>query len=341
MNDRFLKACRREEVDCTPVWFMRQAGRYMKEFRVLREQYSLLTVCKTPELATEVTFQPIKRFNLDAAIIFADILLPIEPMGMKLDFVVGEGPTIYNPLQTQHDVEALKPIDPTSDLDFVMKAIGMVRRDLQVPLIGFAGAPFTLASYMIEGGHSRNYIKTKQMMYEAPETWHLLMSKLVVVLSDYLSAQVSAGADALQIFDSWIGALSVFDYRRFVLPHMKTLFMDLKKLSVPVIHFGTGTATLLKLQREAGGDVIGLDWRIPLDEGWKLIGYDVAVQGNLDPVSLFGPISEIEKQVDEILIRAGNRPGHIFNLGHGILPETPEASIEAVIERVHQKTARE
>jgi uroporphyrinogen decarboxylase len=340
LKDRFLKACRREPVDCTPIWLMRQAGRYMPEFRKIREKHSLLTVCKTPELATEVTLQPLNRFDLDAAIIFADILLPLEPMGINLDFVKGEGPTIYNPLSSQKDVEALLPVDPEGSLGFVMEAIRSVRKSICVPLIGFAGAPFTLASYMIEGGHSRNYIKTKRMMYEAPACWALLMNKLTTVLLDYLCAQERAGADALQIFDSWVGALSVKDYRDYVFPHMKTLFDGLKKCNVPVIHFGTGTATLLPMQREAGGDVIGLDWRIPLDDGWKQVGYDVAVQGNLDPVVLFGPIFELEKQVDDIVKRAENRPGHIFNLGHGILPETPQESVEALISFVHKKTAR-
>ena len=340
MRNRFLKACRREPVDCTPIWFMRQAGRYMSVFRKIREKHSLLTVCKTPELATEVTLQPVLRFDLDAAIIFADILLPLEPMGLKLDFIKGEGPTIFNPLRDKKEVEALKPIDPELDLGFVMEAIRMVRPQLKIPLIGFSGAPFTLASYMIEGGHSRNYIKTKLMMYGAPDAWNLLMTKLTTVLQDYLCAQAAAGADALQVFDSWIGALSAADYRHYVLPYMKTLFSGLKKCGVPVIHFGTGTATLLKMQREAGGDIIGLDWRIPLNEGWNLVGHDVAIQGNLDPVILFAPPAEIEKQVDEILMLAENRPGHIFNLGHGILPETPEENVEAVIERVHKKSAR-
>jgi len=337
MQDRFLKACRRESVDCTPVWFMRQAGRYMKVFRALRERYSLLTVCKTPELATEVTLQPINRFDLDAAILFSDILVPVEPMGLKLDFIKGEGPSIANPLRNKNDIEALRPVDPHSDLRFVIEAIQMIRPEIKIPLIGFAGAPFTLASYMIEGGPSRHYIRTKQMMYEASDAWDSLMQKLTTVLLDYLSAQAAAGADALQIFDSWIGILSPFDYRQYVLPYMKTLFSGLKKCGVPLIHFGTGTATLLSLQREAGGDVIGLDWRINLDEGWKQVGYDVAVQGNLDPVALLGPISNIERQVNNILMRANNRPGHIFNLGHGILPETPEANLAAVIEMVHGK----
>jgi uroporphyrinogen decarboxylase len=339
-NDRFLKACRRQPVDCTPVWLMRQAGRYMKAFRDIRAKHSLLTVCKTPELAAEVTMQPINRFPLDAAIIFADILLPLEPMGLDLEFVKGEGPAIHNPVKDEKAVKALKPVVPEESLGYVMEAIRLVRRDLKVPLIGFAGAPFTLASYMIEGGSSRNYIDTKKMMYGAPELWNLLMTKLVRVLADYLAAQVTAGAQVLQIFDSWIGALSPGDYRIYVQPHMKALFKELERTGVPLIHFGTGTATLIELQKEAGGDVIGLDWRTDLDDGWKRLGDGVAVQGNLDPVVLFAPIPEIEKRVDDILRRAANRPGHIFNLGHGILPETPVESVEALVERVHQKSLR-
>ncbi|MFQ5543196.1 MAG: uroporphyrinogen decarboxylase [Nitrospiria bacterium] len=340
MNDRFLRACRREPVDMTPVWFMRQAGRYMKNFRDIRAKHSLLTVCKTPDLATEVTLQPIERFNFDASIIFADILLPLEPMGLHLEFVKGEGPVIHNRIQDAADIHALRPVVPEESLSYVMQAIRQVRSALKVPLIGFAGAPFTLASYMIEGGSSRNYIDTKKMMYGAPKLWNTLMEKLTRVLSDYLAAQVSAGAQVLQIFDSWIGALSPGDYVAYVFPHMKRLFSDLQKCDVPLIHFGTGTTTLLKLQKEAGGNVIGLDWRIHLDEGWQILGDDVAVQGNLDPVTLFAPIPEIEKRVDDILKRAANRPGHIFNLGHGILPLTPNESVEAVIEMVHQKSAR-
>ncbi len=340
MNDRFLKACRREPVDATPVWFMRQAGRYMKAFRDIREKHSLLTVCKTPELACEVTLQPINRFDFDASIIFADILLPLEPMGLKLEFVKGEGPVIYNPLRSEKDVEALKPVVPEESLAYVMEAIKLARANLNVPLIGFAGAPFTLASYMIEGGASRNYLYTKKMMYGAPETWNRLMMKLTRVLADYLSAQVDAGAQALQVFDSWIGALSPGDYRTYVFPHMKRLFSALQAFGVPLIHFGTGTATLLQMQKEAGGDVIGLDWRVNLDEAWDHLGHEVAVQGNLDPLTLFGPISELEKRVDDIIRRAGKHPGHIFNLGHGILPETPLESVEAVIQMVHEKSAK-
>lgn len=340
MNDRFLKACRRQAVDCTPVWFMRQAGRYMKAFRDIRAKHSLLTVCKTPELACEVTLQPINRFDFDASIIFADILLPLEPMGLNLEFVKGEGPCIYNPIRSEKDVDALKPVTPEESLSYVMEAIKLVRAELNVPLIGFAGAPFTLASYMIEGGSSRNYIDTKKMMYGAPEVWDRLMTKLTRVLADYLSAQVHAGAQALQIFDSWVGVLSPGDYRIYVFPHMKRLLSELHTFEVPVIHFGTGTATLLQMQKEAGGDVIGLDWRVNLDEAWALLGHDVAVQGNLDPVTLFGPLSELEKRVDDIVTRAGNRPGHIFNLGHGILPETPLEHVEAVVQMVHEKSAK-
>jgi uroporphyrinogen decarboxylase len=319
---------------------MRQAGRYMKAFRDLRAQHSLLTVCRTPDLAVEVTLQPIERFDLDAAIIFADILLPLTPMGLSLDFVKGEGPVISNPVRHEADVAALRPVVAEEQLGYVMEAIRRVRRSLDVPLIGFAGAPFTLASYMIEGGASRNYLITKQMMYGAPDLWAQLMTKLTRVITHYLLAQAAAGADALQVFDSWIGALSPFDYRRFVFPYMKNLFGALRPAGVPVIHFGTGTATLLPLQKEAGGDVIGLDWRIPLDEGWNRLGFDVAVQGNLDPTVLFAPIPEIERQVDDILTRAGNRPGHIFNLGHGILPETPVEHVEWLIDYVHKKSTR-
>ncbi len=311
----------------------------MKVFREIRAKHSLLTVCKTPDLAAEVTLQPIKRFDFDAAIIFADILLPLEPMGLHLEFVKGEGPVIHNPIREDKDIEALRPVIAEESLGYVMEAIRHARSALQVPLIGFAGAPFTLASYMIEGGASRNYLYTKKMMYGAPLLWDLLMTKLCRVIADYLLAQVAAGAQAIQIFDSWIGALSPGDYRRYVFPHMRRLLLELKGCNVPLIHFGTGTATLLEMQKAAGGDVIGLDWRVELDDAWDRLGKDVAVQGNLDPLTLFAPIPEIEKRVDDILRRAACRPGHIFNLGHGILPGTPLSSVEAVIKRVHEKSA--
>lgn len=341
MNDRFLKACRREPVDCTPVWFMRQAGRYMVEYRRLREKHSILELCKTPELAAQVTLQPIDRFALDAAIIFADILLPLEPMGLSLEFAEGEGPIIHNPVRDRAAVDRLKVIDDT-ELQYVMDAISLTRKMLagRVPLIGFAGAPFTLASYAIEGGSSRNYIHTKQMMYREPETWHRLMDKFARVITGYLRRQIKAGAQAVQLFDSWVGCLSAGDYAEYVMPHVQLIFEGLKREGVPLIHFGTGTTAILKAMRQAGGDVIGIDWRIPIDEAWAMVGYDRAVQGNLDPVTLFGPISEIERRVTDILRRAAGRPGHIFNLGHGILPNTPVENVAATIDLVHKLSTR-
>ena len=341
MNDRFLKACRREPVDCTPVWFMRQAGRYMVEYRRLREKHSILELCKTPELAAQVTLQPIDRFALDAAIIFADILLPLAPRGLSLEFAEGEGPIIHNPVRDRAAVDRLKVIDDT-ELQYVMDAISLTRKMLagRVPLIGFAGAPFTLASYAIEGGSSRNYIHTKQMMYREPETWHRLMDKFARVITGYLRRQIKAGAQAVQLFDSWVGCLSAGDYAEYVMPHVQLIFEGLKHEGVPLIHFGTGTTAILKAMRQAGGDVIGIDWRIPIDEAWAMVGYDRAVQGNLDPVTLFGPISEIERRVTDILRRAAGRPGHIFNLGHGILPNTPVENVAATIDLVHKLSTR-
>jgi uroporphyrinogen decarboxylase len=341
MNDRFLKACRREPVDYTPVWFMRQAGRYMREYQAVRQKHSILEVCKTPDLAAQVTLQPIERFPLDAAIIFADILLPLEPMGLTLEFVESEGPVIRNPVRDRAAVERLRVIDG-DELNYVGEAIRVACRALagRVPLIGFAGAPFTLASYAIEGGGSRHYIRTKQFMYREPEAWHRLMDKLARVVTGYLRRQIRAGAQAVQLFDSWVGCLSPADYAEYVQPHVQLIFEGLKREQVPLIHFGTGTASLLRLMRQAGGDVIGVDWRVRLDEAWAVIGHDVAIQGNLDPVALFAPLHELERRVDEILRRAEGRPGHIFNLGHGILPQTPVESVAAVAELVHKLSQR-
>ncbi len=341
MNDRFLKACRREPVDCTPVWFMRQAGRYMVEYRRLREKYSILDLCKTPELAAQVTLQPIDRFALDAAIIFADILLPLEPMGLSLEFAEGEGPVIHNPVRDRAAVERLKVIEG-GELQYVMDAIRLARTTLagRVPLIGFAGAPFTLASYAIEGGSSRNYIHTKRMMYSEPKIWHRLLDTFARVITGYLRRQIKAGAQAVQLFDSWVGCLSAGDYAEYVMPHVQLIFEGLKHEGVPMIHFGTGTTAVLTSMRQAGGDVIGIDWRIHLDEAWALVGHDRAVQGNLDPVALFGPIHEIERRVTDILRRAAGRPGHIFNLGHGILPNTPVEHVAAAIDLVHKLSMR-
>jgi uroporphyrinogen decarboxylase len=340
MNDRFLKACRREPVDRTPVWFMRQAGRYMPEYRALREKHSLLELCRTPELAVEVTLQPIHAFGFDAAILFSDLLIPLEPLGVPFDFQAGEGPVIASPLRTASDVAALRRFEPREELGMVLEAVRLLRRELAVPLIGFAGAPFTLASYAIEGGHSTSFARTKELMYEDSATWHRLASHLAAVVADYLRAQVEAGAQAVQLFDSWIGALDEADYREFALPHVRHIFESLADLDVPKIHFGTGTGHLLAAQRDAGGTVIGVDWRTPIDEGWRRVGDGVAVQGNLDPTLLFAPRERLLGRVDDVLRRAGGRAGHVFNLGHGILPETSPEAVKAVVDHVHEATAR-
>ena len=345
-KNRFLRACRRQSVDCTPVWLMRQAGRYMEEFRAIRKKHSLLEVAKTPDLAAEVTLQPVNRLDIDAAIIFADILLPLEPMGIHLEFVKGEGPVIHNPVRDRVALEALKPVETDKELGFVNEAIRIVRRELdgKIPLIGFAGAPFTLASYIIEGGHSRHYIHTKLMMYKNQKVWRELLFKLARVVTDYLRGQIHAGAQVVQLFDSWVGVLSPFDYQEYVFPYSKQIIDELKAdpltREVPVIHFGTGTSAILNLMKRAGGDVIGMDWRINIDEGWKQIGHDVAVQGNLDPVTLFGPLPEIERGVKDILRRVDGRAGHIFNLGHGILPETPVEHVQAMVDMVHRHSTK-
>src|SRR5512143_71704 len=338
-SDRFLRACRREPVDCTPVWFMRQAGRYLPEYRAIRKKYTLLEICARPEVAAEVTLQPVERLGVDAAILFADILLPLVPMGINLEFASGEGPVIHNPVRSLADAQALRPIHAVDHLAPVMQAIRLVRRELggRVPLIGFAGAPFTLASYLIEGGASRTFQRTKQFMYGAPDAWHQLAGKLADAIADYLQAQIAAGAQALQLFDIWVGALSPDDYRAYVLPYSQRILRAVQ--GVPAIHFGVDTATLLPAMCEAGGDVIGLDWRMPLDLGRAIAG-ERAVQGNLDPLALFAPRDVLEQKVRDILRRAGGRPGHIFNLGHGLLPETPVDNARAVVDMVHEWTAR-
>ena len=334
---RFLRACQRLPVDRTPVWFMRQAGRYMPEYRAIREKYSLLEICCQPELAAEVTLQPVRALGVDAAILFADILLPVIPLGLGLDFVKGEGPAIGNPVRTLADVRAMKPVQAESDLAYVLDTIRILRRELgdETPLIGFCGAPFTLASYVIEGGPSREFLTTKKMMYTAPDVFHSLMERLSDVLADYILAQVRAGAQAVQIFDSWVGALSPLDYETFVLPYSQKVLAAAQG-SVPVIHFGTNTTALLPLMKRAGGDVFGLDWRISLEDGWALLGEDVAVQGNLDPAALFAPLPELNSRVRAILRGVGGRPGHIFNLGHGVLQHTPVDSLKTIVETVHE-----
>ena len=336
---RFLRACRRMPVDRTPVWFMRQAGRYMEEYRKLRERHSMLELCRQPELAAEVTLQPIRRFDLDAAIIFADILLPLAPMGIDFDFAAGEGPLIRNPVRTAEAAAGLRKFDPEESLNFVLEAIRLVRAELdsEIALIGFAGAPFTLASYMIEGGRSRNFLLTKTMMYEQPATWDRMMATLADSTLSYLQAQLRAGAQAVQLFDSWVGILDPDDYRKFVLPYSARVLRPLAGTGAPVIHFGTGTAGFLELIREAGGTVIGVDWRIRLSDAWRRIGYDRAVQGNLDPLALLAPLDVLETKVNAVLDEAEGRPGHIFNLGHGFVPQTPVNNVEAVVEQVHSR----
>jgi uroporphyrinogen decarboxylase len=335
-TSRFLAACRREKVDVTPVWFMRQAGRYMPEYRALRERYSLLELCKTPELSLQVTMQPM-RLGVDAAILFADILLPLEPMGAPFEFAKGEGPIVHKPVSSRADVDALRVIEAAEGLSYVLESIRLIRRELagKVPLIGFAGAPFTLASYLIEGGKSAHFVKTKRLMYGDPETWNLLMQKLAEVVRRYLIAQIEAGAEAIQLFDSWVGQLSRDDYTTYIFPHVAHVLSGVKDKGVPVIHFGTGTHALLDLQAKAGGDVLGLDWRTPIEEGWARAGYDRAIQGNLDPTVLFAPRDVALAHAKRILDVVHGRPGHVFNLGHGILPETPVETVHAVVDFVH------
>lgn len=339
---RFLRACRRQPVDCTPVWFMRQAGRYLPEYRRIRERYGLLDICRAPDLAAEVTLQPVRTLGVDAAILFADILLPLIPMGVELHFAAGEGPVIGHPVRSATDVAALRPLEPEADLPFVLETIRLVRRELdgRVPLIGFAGAPFTLASYLIEGGASRDYVPTRRFMWCAPDAWHMLMDRLAEAVTAYLRAQVRAGAQALQLFDSWVGCLSPNDYREYVFPYSRRVLSALAEEGVPVIHFGTGTAGLLEWMRDAGGDVIGVDWRIGLGTAWQRLGTQVAIQGNLDPAALLGPREALEQRVRQVLEEAAGRPGHIFNLGHGILPQTPVEHVKAVVEMVHAFSQR-
>jgi len=339
-NSVFMKACRREHVDYTPVWLMRQAGRFLREYRELRAKVSFLELCKTPELAAEVTLMAVDRLAVDAAIIFADILLILEPLGIDLEFSKGDGPRINKPVRSARALDNLREFEPES-LKFVYDAVSITRRalDPDVALIGFAGAPFTVASYVIEGGGSRNYENTKKMMYSDSGAWNALMEWLSSATASYLNGQIASGADAVQIFDSWVGCLSPDDYREFVFPYMRQLIQKLKP-GVPVIHFGTGTAALLKLMKEAGGNVIGLDWRVDLAEAWESIGYDVAVQGNLDPVALFAPPSEIKLRAEKILEKAAGRPGHIFNLGHGVLPGTPVDHVMALVDAVHEYSSK-
>ncbi|MGA9968108.1 MAG: uroporphyrinogen decarboxylase [Terriglobales bacterium] len=340
-ESRFVRACKLQPVDRTPVWFMRQAGRYMPEYRAVRKQYSLIEICKKPEVAAEVTITAAEALGVDAAIIFADLLLPLEVMGLPFHFSAGEGPVIEKPVRTKEDIARLRT-DRAADLGYVSDAVRLVCKHFgeRLPVIGFCGAPFTLASYMIEGGGSRNYVHAKKMMYSSSAVWDELMRKLVAVVSEYAAQQVHAGADVIQIFDSWVGCLSVEDYRRYVLPRTTELVKALQKTGVPIIYFGTDSATLLPSMRETGAEVIGLDWRIPIDDGWRSVGFDCATQGNLDPVLLFAEWKELKSRAQGILRRAAGRPGHIFNLGHGILPETPVENVKALAKFVQEHSAR-
>jgi uroporphyrinogen decarboxylase len=337
MTSRFLDACRRRPTDVRPVWFMRQAGRYMRQYREIRARHGILEICRRPDLAAEVTLQPVEVLDVDAAIIFADLLLPVEPMGLKLRFVAGEGPVIANPVASSADVDTLS-ISNTDDLGYVGEAIQIASRALagRVPVIGFVGAPFTVASYMIEGGASRTFLRTKRMMYNDETLWRRLMGKLVDVLGPFALHQVAAGARAIQVFDSWIGALGSDDYVRYVAPYSRALIDRIRSSGVPVIHFGTGTGGFFRELHAAGGDVLGIDWRVNIDQAWMDISYRSAIQGNLDPAVLFAPLSELRARVHELLKRTGSRPGHIFNLGHGILPETPVENVRAVVQFVRE-----
>ena len=337
LGGRFLDACRRKSTDVRPVWFMRQAGRYLKPYREIRSRHSILEICKNPQLAAAVTLQPVEILDVDAAIIFADLLLPVEPMGLKLEFVAGEGPRIDNAISEPEDIDALAG-DRVDDLGYVAEAIRLVVNALgnRVPVLGFVGAPFTLASYMIEGGASRTFVKTKKLMFGNETMWRRLMGKLVDVLGGFAGLQVGAGARAVQVFDSWVGALSPEDYVRYAQPYSRALIERIRAAGVPVIHFGTGAGGFFRELHAAGGDVIGVDWRINIDQAWMDIGYRSAIQGNLDPVALFAPLPELRMKVTDLLRRTGGRPGHIVNLGHGILPETPVENVKAVVQIVRE-----
>jgi len=336
-STRFLRACLRQPVDCTPVWFLRQAGRYMQEYRDIRKHHTLVEICKQPEIAAEVTITAAEKLGVDAAIIFADLLLPLEPMGLPFEFQAGEGPVVHKPVRTLEDVRALRT-DRTEDLSYVARAIEKVNDHFGAErgLIGFCGAPFTLASYMIEGGGSKNYIHTKQMMYTNPTAWRELLDKIIVVLTEYCQQQVEAGADVIQIFDSWVGSLSVPDYQDYAFEASQRLVQAVQAMGVPVIYFGVETQALLGEMSATGADVIGLDWRQPLADGWNLVGHNHAVQGNLDPILLFAPLELIEKRVRQVLESAAGRPGHIFNLGHGIVPGTPVEHVQEVVKMVRR-----
>jgi uroporphyrinogen decarboxylase len=339
MNDRFVRACRREPVDATPIWFMRQAGRSFAAYRRLRERYGILELAKTPDLCAEVTLMPVRELGVDAAVLFADIMLPLEPMGVALRIEPEVGPIIDRPVRSIADVAALRPFDP-ADVSFTLDAIRLVRRELdgKTGIIGFSGAPFTLACYLIEGRPSRDFVLAKAFMYREPAAWHDLMARLSTMVVSYLRAQVDAGTDVVQLFDSWVGGLGPADYREYVQPHVRPIFDALE--DVPTIHFGTGTAALLELLAEAGGDVVGLDHRVSLADGWRRVGHDRGIQGNLDAARLLAGWEATRDGATAVLDEAASRPGHIFNLGHGVLPQTDTDVLRRLVDFVHEQTAR-
>ncbi|HEX6970854.1 MAG TPA: uroporphyrinogen decarboxylase [Limnochordia bacterium] len=339
--DRFLRACRGQAVDRTPVWFMRQAGRYQPEYRRLRERYTLYEICRQPELCATVTRLPVEKLGVDAAILFSDITVPLQAIGVPVALKEDVGPIIDPPFRDAAAIKRLRALSAEEDVPYVLDAIRLLRRTLEVPLIGFTGGPFTLASYLVEGGPTRRFIETKRMMYQAPGLWHDLMARLARLAVGFLRAQVCAGAQAVQIFDSWIGALSPEDYRTYVLPHSRAVFAGIADLGVPSIHFGVGTSGLIELMREAGGDVIGIDWTLPLSAAWQRLGDGVALQGNLDPALLLGPPELLERRALALLREVGRRPGHIFNLGHGVLPQTPVSALQRLTDVVHGFEIRE
>lgn len=336
-----MKAARCEPTDCTPIWIMRQAGRYLPEYMAVRGRVSFMELCKRPDLAAEVTVTARNVLGVDAAILFADLLPILEPMGFSLEYQQGEGPVIHNPLAGAGDVDRVQVVADMQALDYVLAAVRLIRAELppDIPLLGFAGAPFTLASYAIEGGGSRNYVRTKSLMFNDPAAWDLLMTKLVDSLALYLKAQIAAGCQAVQIFDSWVGCLTPADYRRFVMPHTRRL-IEFLPADAPVINFLTGNPALLRDQAGAGGQIIGIDWRIDLADAWKTIGYDRAIQGNLDPVSLYCPLATLRSRVEDVLNAAEGRPGHIFNLGHGVHPDMDPANVKALVQMVHELSQR-
>jgi uroporphyrinogen decarboxylase len=336
MNDRFLRACRREAVDATPVWFMRQAGRALPEYRAIREHATLVEITRDASLCAEVTLQPVRRLGVDAAILFADITTPFHGMGVDFDIVEGRGPVLARPVRTAAHVAALRPFEPEAAVAPLLDAIRLIRADSPVPLIGFAGAPFTLACYLVEGGPAKEFVRTKSLMRGDPATWAVLMDRLAATTIDYLRAQVAAGAQAVQVFDSWVGTLGPRDYARSVAPWMARIFDALRPLGVPTIHFGVVSGGLLALQAAAGGDVIGLDWRIDLADGWSIVGPDHGVQGNLDPSALLGPWEAVEGDARSVLDGAAGRPGHVFNLGHGVLPGTDPDVLARLVDLVHE-----